>query len=129
MRRPDQAGFVTVQHVFAVGITLVLFTLLVELVLFQYAAGVARAAADEAARAGSRLAAVPGEALTRCEHRGQEALDSLLGGRLGDGLTVACAREGDLVVASVRGSVAGWLPLSGDHTIDARARAWAERAP
>ena len=126
--RPD-AGFVTVQHVFAVGIALVLFTLMVELILVQYAQGVARAAADEAARAGSRLAATPAAALDRCEQEARQTLDSLLGGQLGDGLQVACTHQGDLVVATVQGTVAGWLPLSPDRTIDARGRAWAERRP
>ncbi len=67
---------------------------LVQLVMGAYIQGVARAAADEGARAGSRVAAGP----PVCELRAAEAFQSLLPGPLGESVSVSCAIEsGDLV--------------------------------
>lgn len=67
---------------------------LVQLVMAAYIQGVARAAADEGVRAGSRVDA--GQPV--CEMRSAEVFASLLPGPLGGAAVVSCAHEtGDLV--------------------------------
>jgi len=54
-RAPDRAGgFVTTQFVLAVALSLVLFVMLCNVIVYQYARGVVRAALDEGVRTASR---------------------------------------------------------------------------
>jgi hypothetical protein len=63
---------------------------LVQLVMAAYIQGVARAAADEGVRAGSRVEAEP----PTCEVRATEVFQSLLPGPLGESVSVSCTNEG-----------------------------------
>ena len=85
---------------------------LVQLVMAGYIQGVARAAADEGVRAGSRVAAGPAV----CEERAGEVFQSLLPGPLGSSVTVSCANEGDSLVSQVGVTVDS--PTPGVPTFD-----------
>lgn len=124
-------GFVTVQFVAAAGLSLVLLTALANVVVAQYGRGVLRAAADEAVRAGARVA-VGGDAvsLDRCVSRGEAVLDDLLSGALGRGASVTCRLLGpERLEAEVEALFPAWLPLYPDWPVTATATAVKERAP
>lgn len=70
---------------------------LVQLVMAAYIQGVARAAADEGVRAGSRVAA----GAVVCETRAHEVVESLLPGPLGSTASVACTNGGGSLLADV----------------------------
>ena len=70
---------------------------LVQLVMGAYLQGVARAAADEGVRAGSRVSA--GQPV--CEARAGEVFRSLLPGPLGQSAAVSCSSDGPDLTAQV----------------------------
>lgn len=109
-RRDGERGFLTVQYLVATGLSLVVFTLLANLVVFQYGRGVIRASLDEAARAGSRVTTSPAAAVAACDETAAEARAALLGGALGDGLTIRCEVARDRVVATADAELTPWLP-------------------
>jgi hypothetical protein len=74
---------------------------LVQLVMGAYIQGVARAAADEGVRAGSRVAAGP----PACEMRAIEVFQSLLPGPLGSSVSVSCSNAGGALLSQVAVSV------------------------
>ncbi|MGH3442186.1 MAG: hypothetical protein ACRDUY_09125 [Nitriliruptorales bacterium] len=118
-------GFLTVQFLAAVGLSLVLLTTIANLVLFQYGRGVVRAAVDEGARRSSRVA-VPVE---ECERRANEVVRDLLGGAMGAGVDLRCVEAGDVVVAEAAVTFDGWAPLVPDWSFSVRGTALKERAP
>lgn len=118
-------GFVTVQYVAVVGLSLVLFTLLTNLVVFQYGRGLARAAVDEGARAGSRATATS----AACEARAQAAIRPLVGRSWTSGVVVVCDDTGARVRARVMATMRGWMPLMPDLRIDATGVAVKEGVP
>jgi hypothetical protein len=120
-----EAGFTTIQFVAAAGIGLVTFVVLANFVVFVYARGVVRAAVDEGARRGGRLGATP----TECEARAHDVVDDLLGGRIGDGVSVSCRASDDTVVAVGRVRLQGWLPVVPDWEFTLEGRSVRERAP
>lgn len=75
----------------AAMLTVIAVMTLVQLVLAAYVQGVARAAADEAVRTGSRVAA----GIEVCRLRGSEVFTSLLPGPIGGDYTVACTVAGN----------------------------------
>ncbi|MGH9025652.1 MAG: hypothetical protein ACRDWD_05965 [Acidimicrobiia bacterium] len=115
----------TIQFVAAAGLALVVFVLLANFVVFVYARGVVRAAVDEGARRGGRLGASTAE----CEARAQDIVDDLLGGRMGDDVTVSCSTSAGIVVARGRARLHGWLPAVPDWTFTLEGRSVQERAP
>lgn len=113
--------------ILAVGIAMVFFVALANLVVYQYAAGAVRAALDQGVRAESYVGAPVGT----CETSIAETLESLLGGSYGDGITASCFVDptGPTVVATASAffpSIALWVP---DYTFTASARAVKEVAP
>jgi hypothetical protein len=70
---------------------------LVQLVMAAYIQGVARSAADEGVRAGSRVATGP----IICEERAIQVFQSLLPGPLGSSVSVSCANQGGSLVSQV----------------------------
>lgn len=126
-RARDQDGFVTAQFTVATGLTLVLVTLVAQLVVYQYARGVVRAALDEGVRAGSRAGP---DAAARCDTVVAAALSDLLGGTLGQQVTVApCAEGPGTVEAAALADFPGWSPLAPGWRFHIRATAVRERAP
>jgi hypothetical protein len=96
---------------------------LVQLVMATYIQGVARAAADEGVRAGSRVEA--GSPV--CETRASEVFQSLLPGPLGASVSVSCAGEGADLVSRVGVMVDS--PTPGMPTLDIHATGRATQEP
>ena len=101
------------------GIALVFFVTLVDLVLVQYARGIAQLAVDEAVRVGRTDATAEG----RCRAVGEEIMADLLGGPIGADLAFECDVQGSRVVAIVDGTLRAISPLMPDVGIRRTARA------
>ena len=109
----------TVQYAAATALSLIVFVMLANFIVFLYARGVVRAAVDEGARAGSRF----GASTTECDSRARDVLGDLLAGRLGSDVTVRCGGNDDEMHASVHVTLHGWLPVlvpDWTFTLDAR---------
>lgn len=100
-------GFLTAQFVVAVAFSLLLLVLIANVIIVQYGRGVVRSAAEEGAQAGSRLTATSAE----CVARADEVLAALLGGPMGDNVSVTCTVGATEVAASVNYTFRPWLPL------------------
>lgn len=98
-------GATTVSLIVASGVALLILTGILQVITFQYGKGTVRAALDEGARAGSRSA----EAVAACEERAADVLGDLLGGPMGDGVSVVCTDAGDRVVATATVHFDGWF--------------------
>lgn len=98
---------------------------LVQLVMAAYIQGVARAAADEGVRAGSRIEA--GQPV--CEARATQVFESLLSGPLGESVSVSCGNEAGDLVADVRVTVDSPTPGVPTFHIAATGRATQEPFP
>lgn len=109
----------------AVGLSLVLFTLAANLVVFQFGRGVVRAALDEGTRAGSR----GGAGVAECQRRAEATVDGLLGGAMRAGVTVSCAADSERMVATGQATFPGWLPAVPDWSFTIRAEVMREDAP
>lgn len=121
-----QDGFVTVQVLLAVGLSLVLFTMLTNVLIVSYARGVVRAALDE----GVRAAAVAGGGEGHCVARADAFLGDLLGGSMASGVgPVDCTLTPDLVTATVEADFPGWLPGVPDFSFTTEAVAVREPDP
>lgn len=93
--RSDERGLTSVGILLAVGFTLIVAVVVINMLLYLYGHSVVRAALDEGVRAGSRVGAGEGT----CETRAAEALESLMPGPLGDGVTIDCEPAGDELIA------------------------------
>ncbi len=124
-RLASDGGFLTVQFVVAVGLSLLLLSDLANLVVFQYARGVVRAALDEGVRAGSRATAAAAE----CQARAQAVLDDLLSGPLGDAVVIGCTDTGDRMLARADVTLHAWAPMVPDWSFLTEATAVKERFP
>lgn len=128
-RLSGEDGYLTLQYLVVIGFSLVLFTALANLVVFQYARGVVRAAVDEGARAGARTVASVPAAVAACEARAHSARDGLLTGRMADGISLRCSVGSGVVAAHADVLLPGWLPLVPDWRFDESATAMRETAP
>lgn len=115
----NEDGHATVTYMLAIGISLMVFVSMVNLLLFVYARGVIRAAVDEGVRAGSFADA----GVNQCEARAGDALSDLLGGSLGDGVSVSCADSGVEMVATADVTLDSPIPgfASWSFVLEARA--------
>lgn len=118
-------GYLTLQYVVAIGLSLVVLAALANLLVFGYARGVVRAALDEGARAASRADA----SAAVCRQRADDVLGDLLAGRLGDGVAVECVRSDQRVTASGTATFRAWAPFVPDWSFTASAEAMAESSP
>ena len=87
----------------ATALSLLVFVALANLVVDLYVRGVARAAVDEAARAGAALDAT----VTDCEQRARDVLD---GAVTSGTVHVTCREVGGVMRAQARVVLAGWMP-------------------
>jgi hypothetical protein len=125
-RAPDRAGgFVTTQFVLAVALSLVLFVMLCNVIVYQYARGVVRAALDEGVRSASRAGGTVGG----CEAAAEEVRRSLLGGPVGAQVAIRCELVDGRVQATATGRLPGWLPMVPDFPVDLAASAVKEPFP
>lgn len=115
----DERGMTTLPTVVAASFALVVFVLLANLVLVQYARGVSRTAVDEAVR----RASVAAEPSSTCPAVLAEVLGDLLGGSYGAGLQPVCRVADDVVVASVSGVLPAILPIVPGFDVQAEASA------
>jgi hypothetical protein len=109
----------------AVGLGLIALVALLNLVIYSYGSGAVRSAVDQAARTGSRASASE----ATCAARANEALDTLLGGPMGDDITITCTDNGQYVTATATGTFQGWLPIVPDWSWEITATATKEQAP
>ena len=122
-----QGGFLTVQFVAAVGLSLLLLVMLANVIVVQYGGGVVRAAVDEGVRRGSRAGPA---AVAECQERAAAVVADLLGGGMGVGVApITCADLGDRVTAETAASFPAWLPGLPDWSLTARAVAVREEEP
>ena len=125
MLRRDDRGFTTIQFVVATALSLVLFVMMANLIVFLYARGAVRAAVDEAARVGARADAGPAD----CRNRAEATLDGLVGGRLRSQVRVRCETDVDTVKVRADVHLAAWLPGVPDWVFTLTGRAARERVP
>ena len=104
--RSDERGLTSVGILMAVAFTLVVAVLVVNMFLYLYGHGAARAAIDEGVRSGSRVDA--GEDI--CEVRANEALVGLMPGPLHDGIDIDCEVLGGELVAVADVTLSSPLP-------------------
>ena len=111
-RCTGDAGATFITLVMASGFVLVLVTMILQVIVFQYGKGSVRAALDEAARAAARA-----DGSTEvCQERAANALGDLLGGEMGDGVAVTCSDTGDRVVVTATVHFDGWFGSVTDYT-------------
>ena len=115
----DERGMTTLPTVVAASFALVMFVLLAQLVLVQYARGVSRTAVDEAVR----TSAVAGGDVGVCVDAATSVLDDLLGGPFGADLVTRCVADDRALVASVEGPLQSLLPFLPPFAVAAEASA------
>jgi hypothetical protein len=120
--RADERGLTSVGILMAVGFTLIVAVMVVNLFLYLYGQGAARAAIDEGVRAGSRVDA--GE--DACEARAEEALVGLMPGPLHDGVDIDCVVVGGELVAVADVTLSSPLPGFPSWSFQMEARATQE---
>ncbi len=118
---PVDEGQAVVPALLAMGTVLIAVIAIFQIMVFWYGRGSVRAALDEGARAGARAGA--GEA--ECEARANAAIDQLMGGPLGDGVSIDCTLSGDgtRMIASAQGTFEGWFGSVADYTFSVSASA------
>lgn len=125
----DQRGSITLAHVYAVALSLLLFTVLTNLVVHQYGHGVLRAAVDEAARAGARTAGSEAAAHAACQRSAARVREGLLGSRFGSDAAVWCEVTEEHVIATAAATFPGWLVLVPDWDVEVAATVLREGTP
>ena len=105
-RASGERGFVTVQYVFAIGMSFILLVLVANVLVDLYA----RAAVRDALEEGTRAAVPIGAAPTACAGRARDVLDGLLRGPLGRDVHVQCESAVGEVVATADVRLRSWLP-------------------
>lgn len=128
-RGTADAGFVTVQYVWVIATSLLLLTLVANVVLVQYGRAVVRSALDDGVRAGARVTASTEEAELVCERTADAVRRDLLGGRLGDGIMLDCVPHAGELRAEATSRFGSWFPAVPDWTFTDRAVAVREVAP
>ena len=108
----------------AAALSLILFLALANLVVVQYGRGAIRSALDQGARAG---AIARSEQV--CEATAEDVLAQLLGGRMGDTVSLGCASQGELMSASATAVFESWTPMTGDFEVRVSGESALEPAP
>ena len=106
----------------ATALSLLLFVALANAVVDLYVRGVARAAVDEAARAGAALDATA----TDCRQRAHDVLDGVV---TNGTVQVTCREVGGAMRARARVALVGWIPGIPTWTMVLEGEVAAERAP
>jgi len=92
----------------------------------MYQKGAVHTAVDQGARVG---ALDPGDGVAACEARIRQVLSNILSGPSGAGAMVGCGDDGEVVTATVRLSLVGWVPGIPAANVDATGVSRKERAP
>ena len=104
-----ERGFVTIEYVLAVALSMLALVVIANFIVFQYGRGVVRAAVDQGVRAGSRAAAPT----VACEQAARQVVADLLGGRsgsMGRTVSITCSQVGGRLDATAGGRFRAWLP-------------------
>lgn len=122
----NERGEIGVGILLAVTFTLIVAVAIVNIFVFLYGQSVVRSALDEGVRAGSRVDA----GWVVCQARAEQVLDDLLGGELGDGVTLVCGpgASPDELVAIADATFDSPMPLVPSWTFHLEARATQELA-
>lgn len=105
----DDAGFVTIEYVVAIAISLVVLVVFANFVVSEYGLGVVRAAVDQGTRDGARTATP----VTTCEASARQMIGDLLGtgpSSMGTAVSVSCQQTAGQLIATAQGSFRAWLP-------------------
>ena len=117
-------GVTSVQFLLASGLALLLFLALANLVVVQYGRGAVRSALDQGARVGAISSSV-----AECQQRVGEVLSQLLGGRMGDDVSVTCEVGPGVASATGEARFVSWTPFAPDFHVEMTAMATRELLP
>jgi hypothetical protein len=120
-RRLNERGVTSVQFVLIGALSLLMFVVLANLVVVQYGRGAIRTALDQGARVGAVTGSVFG-----CRDRVESVLGQVLGGDMGDGITVSCDIEGAVVTVTSSAVFESWTPFTPDFPVQMAAHATLE---
>lgn len=115
-----ERGVSSVQFVLASALALILFLALANLVVVQYGKGAVRSALEQGARVGTTAGPAA------CEDTAHRVVESLLGGRLSDGLSLSCTQTGGSIVAAASVTFESWTPLTPDFAFSVVSRSVVE---
>jgi hypothetical protein len=117
-------GVTSVQFLLASGLALLLFLALANLVVVQYGRGAVRSALDQGARVGAISSSV-----AECQQRVGDVLSQLLGGRMGDDVSVTCEVGPGVASATGVARFVSWTPFAPDFHVEMTAMATRELLP
>jgi len=123
-----ERGFVTIEYVLAVALSMLAMVVIANFIVFQYGRGVVRAAVDQGVRSGARAPA-PAAA---CEQAARQVVADLLGGKsgsMGRTVSITCSQVGGRLDAAADGRFRAWLPPVPDWSFHSAASAVVERSP
>lgn len=123
--RKGDRGAATIGVLLGLGLLMLAFIALANFVVFQYGRGALRTAVEQGVRSGSRASADLGD----CEQRGNEAIDAVLGGSMGDDAELSCSQSGDVVTATATATFEGWIDIVPDWDVTVSASAQKEQEP
>ncbi|HLI56323.1 MAG TPA: hypothetical protein VKY26_04725 [Actinomycetota bacterium] len=130
-RKLGDRGFVTVEYLVGVALSLVVLVVIANFIVWEYGRGVVGSAVDEGARAGARVPAgtpVPVQ-LATCRQSADQELGDLLGGAsgpMGSGVSISCSESGNQLLATAHAHFAAWFPAMPGWTFTAQATAVVE---
>lgn len=117
------------QYLWVIAVSLVLFTILANVVVVQYGRGVVRSALEEGVRAGARVVADVAAAELVCENAAERARRGLLAGPFGDDIAIDCTPGPEVMRATATVTFASWFPAVPDWSFTESAVAVQEQAP
>lgn len=97
-------------------VTLVVFMVAANLIVYSYGRGVLRTAVDEAARAGS-IQGAPGGPAAACQQKASQVMANLLHGPFGQHITISCQLSGGQITAVAAGTFPAWLHVVPAYTL------------
>lgn len=110
---PGDRGVSSVQFLLASALALLFFVVLANLVVVQYGRGAIRSALEQ----GSRAGALTGD-VSACVEKVDDVIGQLLGGRMSDGLEIACVPGPGVMTASASTTFEPWTPLTPQFEVD-----------
>lgn len=121
----DQRGSMGIEGIFGITSMFGIAATVLMLLLWAYAQGVVHAAADQGARAGSRIDVDSGPT---CQAKASSTLSDALPG-IGPDASVTCEESEGVVTISIRLHITGGIPPFRSTTLTASASSRKEAAP
>lgn len=113
-------GSITVATLFGVATVTVIAVMVANVLAFQFGRAAVRVAIDDGVRVAAR--ATPGSEVAVCEQVANASISQLAGG-LGNGVSISCASNGEIIQATASVHFQGWLGGVSDHTSTIQASA------